>query len=205
MARRRPYFFLKFIFGFVTLAVVLFLSGSLWLPWIGKALIHNDGPAKADIAVVLAGDMYGHRVLKGADLVRKGFVPVVLVSGPGPNYGMYESDLAIAFAVSKGNPQAWFIPLPSAALSTRDEAALIVPELQRRNVHSFLLVTSDFHTARARRIWRETSRRLGANLDMRTVAAPDEFFRAGSWWRFRQAQKIVFIEWSKTIATVFGM
>jgi hypothetical protein len=40
---------------------------------------------------------------------------------------------------------------------------------------------------------------------MRTVAAPDEFFRAESWWRSRQAQKTVFMEWSKTVATAIGM
>jgi hypothetical protein len=160
---------------------------------------------KADIAVVLAGDIYGRRILKAAELVRSGFVPSVLVSGPGPLYGMYESDLAIAFAVSKGNPQTWFISFPNSALSTQEEAGKIVTELQRRNIHSFLLVTSDYHTARAGRIYRETSRRRGAPFEMRVVAAPDEFFRADTWWRSRQGQKTVFIEWSKTLATAIGM
>jgi hypothetical protein len=40
---------------------------------------------------------------------------------------------------------------------------------------------------------------------MRVVAAPDEFFRPDSWWRSRQAQKTVFAEWCKTIASAFGI
>ena len=171
----------------------------------GKALIHDDGPGKADIAVVLAGDIYGQRIVKAGELVRSGFVPAVLVSGPGPLYGRYESDLAIAFAVRKGFSQGWFIALPNSALSTREEARVILPELRRRNIRSFLLVTSDYHSARAGRIFREASRGMGGGLDMRIVAVPDEFFRADTWWRSRQGQKSVFIEWSKTVATAIGM
>ena len=44
MARRRPYLFLKITLGFVVVAAVLFLSRSLWLPFAGRALIHDDGP-----------------------------------------------------------------------------------------------------------------------------------------------------------------
>ncbi len=204
MARRRTFLF-KLILGCAVAAALLFFSCRLWLPLAGKALIHDDGPGKADIAVVLAGDIYGRRIVKAGDLVRRGFVPAVLVSGPGPLYGQYESDLAIAFAVRKGYPRGWFIALPNSALSTREEARMILPELRRRNLRSFLLVTSDYHSARAGRIFRETSRDMGGGLDMRIVAVPDEFFRAATWWRSRQGQKTVFIEWSKTVATAIGM
>jgi hypothetical protein len=39
---------------------------------------------------------------------------------------------------------------------------------------------------------------------MRVVAAPDENFQEGSWWRNREAQKTVFFEWTKTLATALG-
>ena len=77
-------------------------------------------------------------------------------------------------------------------------------ELQKRGVHSFLLVTSDFHSARARRIYLATEREMGYAPTFRTVTAPDEFFRAGSWWRNREAEKTVFIEWWKTLAAAIG-
>jgi uncharacterized SAM-binding protein YcdF (DUF218 family) len=187
------------------LAGAAILSRSLWLPALGYALVHNDGPAKADMAVVLAGDALGHRIEKAAELVREGYVPAALISGPAGYYGLHESDFAIAYAVRRGFPAEWFIALPHSALSTGEEAPVVLAELRRRNVRSFLLVTSDFHTARARRIFLAAERAIGGGPAMRTVAAPDEFFRPDSWWRSRQGQKTVFFEWSKTVATALGI
>ena len=203
MAHRlfRPRFFL---FA-AALVVVLFLLRPVWLSAIGYALIHDEGPAKADAAVVLAGDSYGHRILKAGELVRSGYVPLVLVSGPGGTYGHHESDLAISFAVNNGFPVDWFVACPNEAHSTREEAVAMLQELRKRGVRSFLLVTSDYHTARARRIFLSTEKAAGGGPSMRVVASPDEFFRADSWWRIREGQKTVFIEWSKSVATVFGL
>ena len=170
----------------------------------GYALIHNDNPAKADIAVVLAGDSYGHRILKAGELVRAGYVPAALVSGPASAYGLHECDLAIPFAVRQGYPAESFIAVPNRSLSTKDEAAVFLEELRRRNVKSFILVTSDYHTARARRIFLAAEHAAGGGPEFRTVAAPDEYFHANSWWQSREGQKVAFFEWSKTVATVFG-
>ena len=177
----------------------------LWLPALGRALVNDEGPASADVAVVLAGDTYGHRIQKGGELVRSGYVPAALVSGPSGFYGNYECDLAIPFAVKHGYPAEYFIPLRHAARSTRAEAQAVLQELRRRNVRRFLLVTSDYHTARAARIFRAAIRASGGGMELRSVAAPDKFFKADSWWRGRDSQKITFIEWTKTLATAVGM
>jgi uncharacterized SAM-binding protein YcdF (DUF218 family) len=198
-------FRVRFLLGFLLLLAALFVTRGLWLPVFGYALIHDDGPAKADIAVVPGGDAYGHRILKAAELVKQGYVPAVLVSGPAGQYGQYESDLAIPFAVRHGYPAEWFIPFPNSSLSTREEAIGILAELRRRNVHSFLLVTSSYHTARAGRTYRSLAGESGGGLTFRSVAAPDEFFLPDSWWRVRESRKTVFMEWSKTIAASLGM
>jgi hypothetical protein len=168
-------------------------------------LIHDDGPAKAEIGVVLAGDPYGHRIEKGADLVRQGYVPFVLVDGTDDNYGLWESDMAIAFITREGYPAAWFVGLHCRTNSTAEEARIVLAELRRRNIHSFLLVTSDYHTGRAARIFRAWERHTGYEPAMRVVAARDEHFTASGWWRNREARKIVFIEWMKTFAAAVGM
>jgi uncharacterized SAM-binding protein YcdF (DUF218 family) len=186
----------------VLLASAAVATRSHWLPWFGYALIHDDGPAKADLAVVLAGDNYGYRILKAGELVRAGYVPAALVSGPDGMYGVNESDLAIPFAVRHGFPAEYFIALPHCARSTREEAAVVLTELRRRQVRSFLLVTSDYHTARARRIFHAVFKNGPA---FRTVAAPDRYFHAASWWRTREGQKIAFFEWCKTFATEVGL
>jgi uncharacterized SAM-binding protein YcdF (DUF218 family) len=177
------------------------LTHSLWLGALGKYLIKSDSPAHADYAVVLAGDFYGHRILEGGELVRQGFVRKALVSGPRWCYGQPESELAIHFAGQRGYPADSFIGFPDDATSTRAEARAIVPELRRLGAHSFLLVTSDYHTRRAAGYFRT----LAGDMDMRVIAAPDEFYRWDSWWRSREAQKIFFLEWSKTVSSYFGM
>jgi len=198
---RRPSLFLKIA---LCIAIALALAAAThawWMAGLGRLLVRDDGPARADIAVVLAGDYYGQRILRAAELVRQGYVPNVLVSGPHMLYGLYECDLAIPFAVERGYPQNWFIRAPNEALSTREEAAAILADLRRRGVHRFLLVTSDYHTARAARIYRSAA----PDLDMRVVAASGDYFRADGWWHNREGRKIFLVEWMKTVANALGM
>jgi len=183
------------------LAAALGLTHSFWLGALGGFLVRADPPAQADYAVVLAGDGHGNRIIMGAELVRRGFVRKVLIDGPEGYYGVAECDLALNFAMKKGYPEEYFIKLPMKVTSTREEAEVAIAELRRLGARSFLLVTSDYHTRRAGR----TFRALASGLDMRVIAAPDRYFRANSWWQNREAQKIVYFEWSKTVASWFGI
>ena len=193
------------LLALVILAGVAWLARDVWLAALGRALIHDDGPGKAEIAVVLGGDEWGNRMIKGAELARQGYVPVVLVSGPPGMYDINEADAAIQFAIHKGYPAQWFIPLYHTALSTREEAVPVLDALKQRNIHSFLLVTSDYHTARARRIYLSVERQRGGGPDLRAVASRDQFFTANAWWHNREARKTVFLEWTKTLTAMFGI
>ncbi len=191
-------------------ALILLLLAALlayrwWLPDVGKALVENDGPAKADIGVVLAGDYWGDRIEKAAELIRQGYIPRALVSGPPGFYGYYECDLAIPFIVHQGYPADGFIALRHNALSTEDEARVVLAELRRRQVGSYLLITSDYHTRRAARTFRYIAREMGYQPAMRAVASTDRFFRVAQWWRTREGRKTVFFEWSKTLAFTLGI
>jgi uncharacterized SAM-binding protein YcdF (DUF218 family) len=198
---RRSSFFLKSVVCIAILLALAAATHSWWLAALGRLLVRDEGPTRADIAVVLAGDFYGNRVVRAAELVKQGYVPHVLVSGPHMLYGLYECDLEIPFAVKRGYPENWFIRSPNEAHSTREEAAAILADLRRRGVHRFLLVTSDYHTARAARIYRKAA----TDPDLRVVAAPDEYFRADGWWRDREGRKIFLVEWMKTVANALGM
>ena len=172
-----------------------------WMSALGGYLVKAEAPSRADIAVVLAGDGHGYRVLKAADLVRRGFTTKVLVSGPGGIYGHNEADLAIAFAVRHGNPESWFLPYQVSTNSTRSEAQAIVPGLRRLGARRVILVTSNYHTRRAGSLFREAA----PDLEFRVVAADDKFFRPGDWWKSREAQKRFVLEWLKTISGWLGI
>jgi len=203
--RRRGSLFLKLIGLAVVVFVLAILTRALWLPLFGWALVRDDGPAKADIAVVLGGDPWGVRISKAGDLVRQGYVPVVLVSGPPGFYDEHECEPEIAWAVRHGYPQAWFIPFPDEARSTRDEARVLLPELQRRHVRQALIVTTDYHSRRAARVFRAVERAMGVGIEFRMITAPDREFHPATWWRDRQGQKIAFTEWTKTLAEAIGL
>jgi len=193
------------LLALLLLAAVFFLTRDFWLTELGEALIHDDGASKAEIAVVLAGDYWGYRLTKGVELVQQGYVPRVLVSGPPGFYGINEADAAIQFGVRKGYPAEWFIPLRHTAHSTREEAIAVLDALKQRNIHSALLVTSNFHTARARRIFLDAERQRGGGPELRVVASGDRYFSAANWWHNREGRKIGFMEWTKTLTSVFGI
>jgi uncharacterized SAM-binding protein YcdF (DUF218 family) len=167
----------------------------------GEFLTYSQPPCKGDMVVVLAGDIWGNRIVKGGELVREHWAPTVLMSGAGTIYGLNEGDLAIQFAIRAGYPADYFINLPSPARSTEEEAHYIVPELRRRGVHRFILVTSDFHTRRASEIYRK----VAPDLPFCAVASADPDFSATGWWHNREGRKTAFFEWCKTIAHVFGI
>ncbi|HKW96942.1 MAG TPA: YdcF family protein [Bryobacteraceae bacterium] len=181
--------------------VVLFFTHSIWFGWMAEALVHSDQPFHAGLIVAIAGDPYGHRILKAAELVKQGYAPQILVSGAPGFYDLHENDLAIPFAVRRGYPAQWFIPFPHEAHSTDEEAQAIIPELRRRGVRRVILVTSDYHSRRALR----TFRKYGPDIDMRMVAVPDPHFNPHGWWRSREGRKIFFLEWSKTLASLAGL
>lgn len=187
--------------------ILLFLgalaaTGPVWLTWVGNVLVYSSAPSEADAALVLAGDYTGSRILLAASLVRDGYAPVVYVSGPMKIYGVNEADLAIALAEKGGWPEKLFIPLYLPASSTQEECSAIGRELRLRRAYRILLVTSNFHTARARRT---CASEFGEGFEIRVIAAPDLHFSPESWWKTREGRKTVFFEYSKTIAHLVGL
>lgn len=187
----------KLLLGFALFAILGYAGRQPLLAAAGSYLVQAGPPVKADIVLVLAGDGRGGRIVKGAQLVRDGFAPKVLVSGPDGNYGLHECDLAIPFAVKAGYPESIFQHFENDARNTRDEAHQAAEQLRRMGVHHVLLVTTDFHTRRAGRMYRSAA----PDLQISVVAARDEYFSPDGWWHNREGQKTALYEWMKTIAS----
>jgi uncharacterized SAM-binding protein YcdF (DUF218 family) len=177
-------------------AVLLAVFHTAFLAALGNFLVKAGPPQKADVIVVLAGDGFGHRILTAGKLIEEGYAPNALISGPDGNYGIYECDLAIPFAVRAGDPEAYFAHLEHHARSTVDEAKEVVSKLREMGAKRVILVTSNYHTRRSGKIYR----RAAPDIDFIVVAAPDEFFKPDSWWHNREASKTFAYEWMKTVA-----
>src|SRR5262249_48163531 len=154
----------------------------------------------AAIAIVLAGDGYGDRIKKGGDMVRQGYAPVALISGPSGEYGYYECDLAIPFTGKARYSRSFFEHAHHDPKSKQEEALALLPLVREKGAKVVLLVTSDYHTRRAAKIFRAAA----PNVKFVVVAAPGPEFSPGGWWRNRQGRKIAFNEWTKTIAEWVG-
>jgi uncharacterized SAM-binding protein YcdF (DUF218 family) len=182
-------------------AVLILVTYPVWLAVLGGYLVRSDAPVPADIIVVLAGDFTGSRIFTAGGLVRQGFAPKALISGPAGVYGVYESDLAIALAVCNGYPASYFVPFPNNSKSTASESEVVISELRRLHVHKIDLVTSNFHTRRAAR----TFRALAPDMEVHVIAAPDRYFTPNGWWKEREGRKTFFMEWAKTVGAWLGM
>ena len=179
------------------LAAGIFHNQLLWQ--MGAWLVNAEPPQQTDIVVVIGGDFAGDRITKGAELVRAGFAPRVLVSGSGAIYGRHEAELSIDLAVRHGFPREDFTPFLFPALSTADEAQAVVAELRHRGIHRFTVVTTSFHTARAGRIFR----RAAPGFEVHVVEAPNKYWDHGHWWKHREGRKLWFFEAVKTLADYF--
>jgi uncharacterized SAM-binding protein YcdF (DUF218 family) len=185
------------VFLCAVLLVAVFSQRVLWA--MGALLVNSQIPEKADIVLVLAGDNVGRRVGEGVQLVKDGYAPKLLISGPFQVYGVQDSILAAQYAQKLGLRPDQTIPILRDYLSTSDEAHTIVPMLRQMGIHKYLLVTSPYHTGRAGRVFR----RVGPDLQFRTVVAPDPRWCGGYWWTQRECEKTWLLEATKNVADFF--
>lgn len=184
----------------LALTILSAVTYPLWLSFLASSLVCSEPPEKADAILVLAGDALGNRILKATELASQGLSHQILVSSP-PAYGSHEGEFAIEFAVQHGYPAKLFVELPHEASSTREEAHELAPVLRKLGVKKVLLITSNYHTCRAARVFRQAA----PEIQFIVVAAPDPSFSPDRWWQTREGRKTFLVEWLKTVAYWFGI
>ncbi len=186
------------------LVAVLVACGTIYLlrqpllPGLSWMLVVSDPLERADAAVVLGGDnsYAGYRVRAAVHLYRKGWVRKVVLSGPKWGYGIHETELSVPLAISQGIREEDLLSIPHAARSTWREAQLLTGMLERRGIRSLYVVTSNYHTRRARRAFLHASR---GRLRVLAYPAPDDWFEPRRWWQSREGRKIFVLECLKSV------
>ena len=201
MLRRNLRWVLGVLIALALSGATLYLTRQQWLSALANHLVLTDTPQPADLIVVLGGDLRGARIMAAVDLMNRGFASRALISGAGYLYGYHESDLAVDFALRHGARASSFVKFPYAASSTREEAHAVVRELRHMHVRKLLVVTSNFHTRRASRIFRAEA----PEMEVHVASAGDTYFPVHGWWRQREARKIFLDEWLKTFAFEIGL
>ena len=194
--RRRK--LLSSIFGLIVIAaLLLLLNWRATLVYLGNFLECPDSQAHADLILVLAGDFWGARVIKGADLAVRGQAPLVLISGS-PYRDRPEGEFAIPFLTHLGYPRALFESFGHHADSTIQESLAVCPELRRRGAKKVLMVTSGYHSRRAAIVFGL----FCPDIQFVTVGAPEQMFVPAHWWTESKSRRLFFSEWLKICGTV---
>jgi uncharacterized SAM-binding protein YcdF (DUF218 family) len=167
-------------------ASVALLGFILWGAFGGRFLV-VDAPEKSDAILVLEGEA-GVRLRRALDVLRQGYAPRVLVDVREADsfYGTSKIELARKWIASLPPEDATRVSIcPFDALSTQTEAHEAERCLKAMGARSVLIVTSDYHTRRARAIFRHE---LGG-MHFSVAAAYDPESFTPRWWRARQAAK----------------
>lgn len=158
-------------------------------------LLEEEGvPREADALIVLAGDHTGGRVDRAVELFRQGFVPEgpFVISGGELYPGTTWAELMRDRAVAAGVPSARCV-LQDRSLTTVEDAAFTKGVLPA-GTRTVLLVTSDFHTARAAGEFRAL---LGPDVEVIPVASPSSW--PDPWWRDPVAARAIATECLKRL------
>jgi uncharacterized SAM-binding protein YcdF (DUF218 family) len=178
--------------AFVAILVLLYSLRHPLLHLAGWFWVVDEPLEHADAILVLGDDNYtGDRAAHAAELYREGLASRVVASGRmlRPNMGLAE--MIARDLEAHGVPSGSVVPFSSHAANTREEAEALRDLVIHRGWKKILVVTSNYHTRRARFIF---GRVFPVGVTVRVSAAQDSGFDPGRWWETRQGLKIFFNE-----------
>lgn len=177
----------------ISLVVVVFLLAVLYFArhpifrLIGEAWVVEDTLDHSDAIFVLSDDnYYADRATRAAQVFRQGLAPVVVASGRRlrPYAGiaeLMEHDL-----IERGVPKDKILKVAHDAENTREEAKTLVLLARQKKWRSIIVVTSNYHTRRARYIFTHV---FPVEVRIRITGANDGDFDPERWWEKRISVK----------------
>jgi uncharacterized SAM-binding protein YcdF (DUF218 family) len=197
------FFRLLFLMFFLCLVFLLYLARHPLLRMAGSFWIVDEGPVASDAIVVLGDDNYnGDRAARAAELLKAGWAPRIVASGRGLRSYASIAELEEHDLTDQGVPISAIVRFAHRAEDTRDEAAAISKLFSSHGWKRIILVTSNFHTRRARYIF---ERSFPPGTVLRVVAARDHDFDPDNWWTSRTGIKIFAHELVGMVVAIWEM
>lgn len=189
--------FLIFVFAILYFArhPLLRAAGDFW--------IVDDTPQLSDAIVILTGDNYdADRASRAAALYKSGMAPRAVATGKALRSYASSTDLMKRDLVERGVPAASVDEFTHREDDTRDEALALSEFIASHKWKKILLVTSNYHTRRAKYIFERT---LPQGSQLRVISAPDSEYDPDSWWRSRRGMKIFFHECVGSLVAIWEL
>ena len=180
---------LTFLLLFAAVLFGLYLFRVPLLQACGNFWIVDDKPGPADAILILGDDnLQGDRANRAAELYHAHWAPRIVASGRPLRPYLSIPDLMRRDLTGRGVPGDAIISYPRPVGNTREEAEALRQLAVERGWRHVLVVTSSYHTRRARfifhRVWPH-------DFEFRMIAAHESDFDADSWWRSREGLKLV--------------
>jgi len=169
------------------LCVAIYLARHPLMRFAAGELIVEDPLQKSDAIIVLSDDnFYADRATRAAELYRQDLAPSVVASGIRlrPYAGI--SELMLHDLIERGVPKEHIVLFPQNADDTREEATALSQLLAERKWKSVIIVTSNYHTRRARFIFRKL---FSEDIRVEVASARDANFDPSNWYEHRRAVK----------------
>lgn len=190
----------------------LLLIAALLLAWpplawaAARWLVIDSRPERADALVVLGGSStYEERTEHAARLFREGFAPVVLLTDDGRRGGWSQAEQRNPFFVERaaasleaaGVPAVDVETLKPQTSSTYEEARLLRDYATARGLNSLLIVTSGYHSRRARWTFERVFRDTGVRVNVVSVEPGQQTPAPSTWWLSPRGWRMVALEYLK--------
>lgn len=199
----------RFLAALFLMFGIIFIMGVIFtepiLNSVSRALVYEDPLVKVDAIVVLAGGN-GSRVEAAARLYREGFGEKLFFSGFRVYPETYTSTLMKNYALKLKVPEDKIITwIPDVEVSTQGESIANLELLNKNHIKKAILVTSAFHTRRAKLLYEKAISSLGYDISILIYPAPDPLVPIKGWWKLRTGKKSIFFEYIKSIAYYFNL
>ena len=191
----------------VILLAFFILAGIFIVPKLGQWLVVNDELKESDVILVLMGSVYD-RILEAADLYEEGYsdrivlinsyiaAKDIIVDRGLQAYG--NTLLSKMAAVDMGIPEEDIIVLDGNSRSTQDEAVTFREYIKKnKEINSIIIVTSKFHSGRAKKIFKKALSVLDREIDIYSAPSKYDPSNVSQWWRNREDFEWVVFEYLK--------
>ena len=171
----------------ILVLAILFLARHPIFRVVGEGWVVDDALDHSDAIIVLSDDnFYADRATRAAQVYRQGLGAIVVASGRRlrPYAGI--SELIEHDLVERGVPKDKILRVAHDADNTREEAKTLAQVAKQKKWRSVIVVTSNFHTRRARYIFAHVFPR---DIKVRVTGARDGDFDPETWWEKRISVK----------------
>ena len=171
--------------------------------FIAESWVVEDPLNKADALIVLSDDnFYADRATRAAELFREGKAPLVVASGRRLRPGAGIAELMEHDLIERGVPKDKILRVAEEGDSTLEQAETLAKFVQAKKWHSAIVVTSNYHTRRARYIFQHV---FPHGIDVRVASARDADFDPQAWWVKRKSTNLFMREILGKMVTIWEL